>query len=324
MNKSQNNNPAKYHKIPRRLFLSGTGLLSVPFVMKSLFPSEAKANPAGVRTGSLEEETAIPFNELNEVRESFWYEDGKYFIQHTVDTADVEKGVIRARVNGRWQSFMLREMDDAFVDWNFSKRLFMLDVMSGKKSLDMYNDIHNAAVASYGANRGDSDMTLNVAFKGTGWVPKREFIKDKINEYYSQNNASMMKKMSILKNNYNNKDLWQRNIFGSLELYTTQAYETHTFLNFMNNPIATLCFLDMNSYELRAIPYLIHPENPNLSEYEKDVLTWINYAHDFFHGGGEPLYASRIAVIYHMIEEFDNSPWGQTETAGGHRLVPRM
>ena len=185
-------------------------------------------------------------------RESWWREDGRYFVQDNVDTSAAKRGIIRARVDGRWQDYRLRELNEDFLDWNFGKRMTMLDAMMTGQ-LDMYNDIHNAAVASYGARRGDSRFSLNVAYKGTGWVPKPEYIDAMTEEYWMFKDADMGNKLSIIRNNYRDRDRWRTDIIGSLELYTSQQFETHTFRNQMANPISVICFHDMISYEVRCV-----------------------------------------------------------------------
>ncbi len=255
-------------------------------------------------------------------RESWWRDGGAYFVQPTVDTRGAADGLLRARLDGRWQDLRLRELNEDFVDWNFSKRATMLDAMMTGQ-LDMYNDIHNAAVASYGARRGDSRFSLNVAYKGTGWVPKPEYIDAMTEEYWMFKDADMGNKLSIIRNNYRDRDRWRTDIIGSLELYTSQQFETHTFRNQMANPISVICFHDMISYEVRCVSQLLHPNDPNLTEEERQIHRWVNYAHDFFHGGGQ-IFDDRIGVIYWVVEQFDNSPMGQTNTAGGYRVVPPM
>jgi hypothetical protein len=51
---------------------------------------------------------------------------------------------------------------------------------------------------------------------------------------------------------------------------------THTFYNLMKNPVATLCFQGtvniFTSFELRCIAKIVHPQDPNLSEEEKDII----------------------------------------------------
>ena len=154
-------------------------------------------------------------------------------------------------------------------------------------------------------------------------MPKPEYIEEMTQVYWDNRAASMATKLGIIENNYENSDRWRRDLIGSLELYTTKAYETHSFLNQMANPLSVICFHDMISFEVRCIAQLLHPNDPNLTEEERAIHLWINYAHDFFHGQGQ-IYDDRIAVIYWVIEMFDNSPWGQTETAGGKRVVPPM
>lgn len=262
---------------------------------------------------------------LGATRESYWRNDGEYFVQENVDTSQIDSGYISARVDGEWREYVLRELDDEFFDFNIGMRMRMLEVMTGQKQYTIYNDAHNAAVGTYGSNRGDSRFSVNVAFKGMGWVPTKDKIEERTALYAEKYKSSMMTKMQTLAQGYATDGLWNRKIQGSLELYTTQSNETHTFLNQMVNPVSTICFLGDRSYELRAIARLMHPKDPNLSEYEQKLVTWINYAHDFFHGGPDPskLTVHNIGVAYFVVEEFDNSPFGQTPTAGGQKRVPK-
>jgi hypothetical protein len=263
---------------------------------------------------------------LGAAREAYWHSGGAYFLQKNVDTTKVDKGIIRARVDGSWQEFVIRECDDAFFKFNIDMRTRMMDVMAGGKALTMYNDAHNAAVGTYGGNRGDSRFHVNVAFKGMGWLPKPSLIDARIKDLEANYTASMMKKMQLLYAGYQDSAKWDRRLQVSLELYTTVDNETHSFLNQMVNPVSTICFLGDESYEFRTIARLLHHRDPTLTSYEKQVLRYINYAHDFFHGGPDKnkLIIHNIAVIYYIVEEFDNSPFGKTSTAGGKKRVPMV
>jgi len=256
-------------------------------------------------------------------RDSVWRQDGRYFVQDTVDTTDLAQGVIRARVDGVWRGFRVRELNDDFLDWNMIKRIEMMDNMMGG-NFDIYNDAHNAAVGTYGALRGDSALSINVAYKGMGWVPRADLIEERSQLYHDHAGDSTYSKMQTLKDGYHDRDLWRRDMLGSLELYTTINYETHTFLNQVANPVSSICFLDSSpSFKVQTIARLMHYRDPNLTEEEQKIVTWINYAHEFFHGS-PPLTVGFSAVAYYVVEQFDNSPWGTTDDAGGHRVVPRM
>jgi hypothetical protein len=90
----------------------------------------------------------------------------------------------------------------------------------------------------------------------------------------------------------------------SLELFTSPDFHTHTFLNMMANPIASASFLAFPTFEIRAIPQLLHPKNPGLSKYERDLIAYTNAIHDFIHSGGDV----RMTCVYHVIELFDDTP----------------
>jgi len=296
------------------LLAGGAATLAVPLLTGRVASAD----------GSDEYDELKTIQKLGATRESYWDPGGKYFTQKNVDTSKVDKGIIRARVDGSWQDFVVRQIDDAFFNHNIAMRIRMLEVMTGSKQYDIYNDAHNAAVGTYGSNRGDSRFHVNVAFKGMGWIPLASGIDARTKELEDNYTASMMTKMQILYAGYQDPSMWDRRLLGSLELYTTRDNETHTFLNQMINPVATLCTLGDESYEFRTVARLMHPDDPKLTDYEKKLVKYINFAHDFFHGGPNPtkLIVHNLAVAYYIVEEFDNSPFGATETAGGKKRVP--
>ena len=323
--------------ISRRSLIKAGGAAGAAGLACSLLTGTAAADNGPGQPGGPYTTNFQAVKDTGAARESFWKEGGKYFVQKNVDVTKVDQGIIRARVDGEWHTFAIRELDDAFLDFNMGMRQRMMNYMAGQGSLGIYNDAHNAAVASYGGNRGDSRFTLNVAFKGMGWVPKKDKIAARIKKYQDNYTAGMMDKMKILYAGYSDKTIWDRTIQGSLELYTSQSNETHTFLNQMINPVSNCCFIGDTvdtstmppktanvSYELRVVARLIHHLDPNLTEHEKLVVQYINYAHDFFHGGPDKtkLTVHNIGVIYYVVEEFDNSPFGMTDTAGGMKRVP--
>jgi hypothetical protein len=285
---------------------------------------------ASADTGSEEDDPFKSIQALNSTRETYWDPTGKFFTQQNVKMDKVDQGIIGARIDGEWHDFIIRELDDAFFDSNIAMRNRMFEVMTGAKQYTIYNDAHNAAVGTYGGNRGDSRFHVNVAFKGMGWVPRKDKLASRIAELETNYTASMMTKVQVLFGGYQDATLWDRRLQGSLELYTTREYETHTFLNQMVNPVSTICFIGEDeeghilSYEFRTVTRLMHYNDPNLTDYEKNLVKYINFAHDFFHGGPDPskLIVHNIGVAYFIVEEFDNSPWGATATAGGKKVVP--
>ena len=87
----------------------------------------------------------------------------------------------------------------------------------------------------------------------------------------------------------------------------------------MQNPVSTVVFLDIPSYELRTIAQLLHPKDPGLNDYEKKIVTYINTIHTYMHSHFKEIVP---AVIYHIIEAFDNSPSGSPgKTRRGMRIV---
>ncbi len=246
----------------------------------------------------------------------FW--KGDYFHQKTVDTSRVRSGLIRAKVGGKWREYELKELNDAFMSWNTKDRLANLETMKGGKMPD-WSGAHNAAVATFGKNRGDSLFTLNNAIKGTGLCPKEERLPELIDRLKSTQNNDYPEKFAVLESLYQDDSLWDRKKLISLELYVNPDFETHTFLNQMENPVSTIVYLDIPSYEIRTIARLLHPADPDLDPYEKNMVSYINTIHSYMHSHFTDIVP---AVLYHVIEVFDNSPAGRGgEGKRGERIL---
>ncbi len=235
-----------------------------------------------------------------------------YFIQNNVK---VEKEKIKAKINGKWKIFSPKELPEEFLKWNFEKRIKDIEGIKKGKFPSLAGP-HNAAVATYGAGRNDTQFTLNNAIKGTGFVPKENRIEEIINKMQNTINSPMPEKLAFLKELYKKgREIFDLKKQVSLELYTTKNFETHTFLNIMENPVATIVYLDIPSYELRTIVRIIHPEDHSASWYEKKILKYTNLVHSYFHGKFPRLFP---VLIFHVIEVFDNSPGDKR----GIRIVP--
>ena len=253
----------------------------------------------------------------------FW-KDG-YFRQTNVITPESGENTIRARVDGKWQEYTLQKFPEPFMKWNTERRKETIEVIKemlaakGKpsKGPDLAGP-HNGIVASYGYERKDSKFKLNNAVKGMGFLPKREKLKELIKLLNDTDDAPFPEKMKNLIFFYENVDsLFDLDKQVSLELYSTPKFETQTFLNQMTEPISTIVFLDIPSYKLKTIVRLLHSDDPNLTEYEKNVVRYINDIHSYFHGKFPRDY---IAVIYYVVEIYDNSPGSMD--AMGRRIVP--
>ncbi len=252
--------------------------------------------------------------------EADWWK-GKTFHQDNVKVDNIDKGLISAKIDGTWQEFRIRQFSEDFVDWNFSSRLEKLDevteMLEGEGARPGYAGPHNGIVATYGARRKDSQFSLNNAVKGMGFVPIKEKLKDTIKFLQDTIEKPMPEKIGILKKNYEQRELFDKSCQVSLELYAVPDFETHTFLNQMENPLSTIVFLDIPSFEIRCIARLIHPDDPQITEYERDVLNYTNLVHSYFHGKFEKIF---ITTIYYVIEEFDNTPGKKR----GIRTVPLL
>lgn len=269
--------------LPRRAFLKMAGL-SVPL---------------GAMLAKIPQALAGPWEQG---RKNYWREG--IFSQDNVDMSKINQGIIRASINNRWEEYRMVELNEAFMEWNLKARLEYLKIIA-EGHMPSLAGPHAAAVATHGGGRRDSRFTLNNAIKGMGFVPKAERIQELTEKFKRTMNADMEERLEILQDNYRQGELWDRTKQVSLELYARSDFETHTFLNLMANPVATIVFTDMPSYELRAIARIIHPQDPNVPQGERDLLEYSNLAHGYFHGGAERRYS---LLCFHIIEQFDNSP----------------
>ncbi|MFO8070531.1 MAG: hypothetical protein R6V85_01535 [Polyangia bacterium] len=261
-----------------------------------------------------------------EPRPEQWWVEGRWVSHEAVLTDRLDQGVIRARAGGEWRDFEIAALPDRFVEWSLRERVRRLEKLAevGFDPRDL-DGPHNACVATWGGWRRDSAISLNTAYKGMGFVPRDELLDEALAELESAHadierragrdfRASMRLKTVHLAELYHSTELWDRTKQASLELFTTPRWATHTFLNMMANPVASASFLAYPTFELRAVPQLLHTRDPGLSERERGLTRWVNAIHDFVHGGS----GDRIACVYHVIEVFDDTP---NQRGRGRRIV---
>lgn len=241
-----------------------------------------------------------------------------WFHQDNIDVSKLKEGTIRAKIDGQWQEMKVVNLPEDFLKWNFEFRLGDLGKIK-KGEMPSVSGPHDGMVASHGMKRKDSEFDINNAVKGVGWLPKPEKMPEMIAMLKRTWNDSMEQKLATLESLYRHgSEMLDRTKQVSLELYATPGFETHTFLNQMVDPGVAIVFLDLpKSYELRCVAQMLHPDDPGLSEYEKQVVEYINLIHDYFHGSAP---RQAIAVIYHVVQVFDNSP-GMMK---GKRVVPLL
>ncbi|MEO0074960.1 MAG: hypothetical protein ABIK31_02490 [candidate division WOR-3 bacterium] len=247
---------------------------------------------------------------------NFWHKDG-YCKQTNIDLSKIDQKIIRAKIEGKWQDFKIQELPDAFMEWSIKHRLETLKRIKTGGMPELAGS-HNGMVASHGLRRSDASFSINNAVKGMGFLPKPDKIEQILSQLKATFDAPLEQKLAYLESLYqNSNEIFDRTKQTSLELYATPEFETHTFLNQMTDPGVAIVFLDFPSFELRAITQLVHPQDPSLSQYEKNVVDYINTIHDYFHA---PSPRASIAVIYHIIEVFDNTPG----KARGKRITPPL
>ncbi len=252
--------------------------------------------------------------------EEFW--TNGTFRQDTVDASGEAEGVIRALIDGSWQDFSTIQLPQPFMDWNLAGRLEVLENISMMFSGDggsppSLAGPHNAAMATWGGSRADSRLEINNAFKGMGLCPGRWVIKDLLAEMEELMSGGMGPRLAYLIDLYSDAAKFDLTKMISLELYSTQEFETHTFLNLMERPTTSLVFLDNKSYEVRGIGQLVAPGDTEAGDYANDIVKYTNMAHTLFHGEFPRLYPG---ILVHVTAVFDNTPG----TGRGVRIAPPL
>jgi hypothetical protein len=289
--------------------------------------SSASIGAIGVFATGCDTRENVPNNQhgdtqIIETRPSSWWRENKFITHETVDTGKLDRGVIRAYVDGSWQEFKVIDLPEDFVNWSLKARMARLGRILRFGGIDPRDlaGSHNACVATYGGPSRDSAISLNTAYKGMGFAVHAGRIEEtthKINEERIRierddagNPAKQMQaKVRFLAKFYRDISSFDRTKQVSLELFTSPDFHTHTFLNMMVNPIASASFLAFPTFEIRAVPQLLHPDDPSLSRHEKHLIAYTNAIHDFIHSGS----SDRITCVYHVIELFDDTPNDQSK-----------
>jgi hypothetical protein len=251
-----------------------------------------------------------------------WWTNGA-FRQGCIDVSREAEGIVRGKVDGEWREFATASLPDTFMRWNLEARLQVLDSIAemmrgGEGSGPSLAGPHSAAMATYGGSRRDSGFTVNNAYKGMGLCPVRDRIGGFIQTMQDTvGSASMPERLDVLRNLYSDQSNFDLTKMVSLELYSTPDFETHTFLNLMENPSTSLVFLDTTSFEVRGLCELVDPTDTSAPQYARDILTYTNLAHSYFHGEFPRLFP---AILVHITEVFDNSPGSGL----GVRVVPPL
>jgi hypothetical protein len=294
-----------------------------------------------------------------------WHTDANgnlYFVPINLKTDKVDQSKVKAKVDDEWKTYPVREFDDEFHTWWIDEKNWYYDQLIAffegqSDEMNIPNGgHHHPMLCTYGvkkSGRGDSEFHLNCSPKGFALLPKPEniqYIEDQINAIYNDSNADLpvdvFKKRQEL---YQQKDLWDKTRFATLELYSGRPInatdqgdgagcygfkETHTFANVMDNPMATLTYMalfntdgtqsyfqglpdETPTFEFRGFSWMISYYNPGNTEYEKLIADYINQAHCQYHGGSCDI-ATNIFLI---SEQFNNSP-GDDPYGRGKRTIP--
>jgi len=292
--------------LQRRSFLKwgGLSLLSLPYITKVKLVYGSGSNFTSKR--------------------NYWAtnsEGKKYCIQKTVYDGEVNRGYIWARVDGWWRRFQIRNLEETYWNWHFSEMLKSFEEqLSPEPYVFRAGGPHSPSVASYGnrRGRGDSSFHLNSKIIGLSAVPDQAHIKEMNDTMLSMidESAEYKAKVAWLKG-IHEQDIWRKELQPGIEYFTTPDFETHTFLNLMENPVATLCFQGrydiFTSFEIRCIAQILDPRNPAVTGDLLDIVKFPAILHGFYHNNVPEV----PAVLYWPVEEFDNT----AKDKPGQRLV---
>lgn len=144
---------------------------------------------------------------------------------------------------------------------------------------------------------------LNGAVKGTGFVPKAEYLQETTDAYLAHINQGYREGYSEAGLQLLVKHIWGEDcadrldfsILGSLELA-----RKHSWDNYLANPEVVLCYFQppVASFEVRGI-LEIHRSGP--------YHTFVNAQHDTYHRPAPERWPDRPAYIIHVKEIYDNS-----------------
>lgn len=239
-------------------------------------------------------------------KDGFWKTglQGVYFQQKTVITPEPGAKKIKAFVNGKWQEFPITPTTKEFMQWNTGKRIEQLKALIAGGGRDLGGP-HCGIVATVGLRRPDDLFSLNNAVKGVGLMPKPEKIKEILALLEETSNDPMQDKLATLIKIYSDLNNVDPTLQTSMELYPKKGLmQTKTFLNQMVNPVSSMCYMDVPTYQVKTIARLLHPADPNLTEHEKLMVKYVNTIYGYFHRPGE----DRVVTIYYITELFDSSP----------------
>jgi hypothetical protein len=305
MKTSHSNAATELH---RRNFLKwgGAGLLSLPFITKVRLSHAASPGFSG--------------------NKNYWSEAGgkKYCIHKTVYDGEIGQGYIWARIDGWWRRFQIRNLEETFWTWQHKEMLESFEQQLADTPYEYRaGGPHSPSVATYGnrRGRGDSDFHINNKIIGLQATPKPEKVKElndamlrMIDEKQAyKTKVAWLKEMHV-------QDIWRKDLQTGVEYFTTPEFETHTFLNLMENPVATLCFQGrydiFTSFEVRCVAQIIDPRDPDISEDMRQLAKYPAILHGFYHDNVPEI----PAVLYWPVEEFDNT----VKEKPGRRLVKIM
>ena len=291
-----------------------------------------------------------------------WYispEGKRYCVQNNINTKWVDEGYVLAKVDGWWWVFEIREFDDDFFGWWIEEKMWYYDQLIGYFSGEIeeynipYGGHHHPFLSTYGGkyfNRGDSIFHLNSTPKGFTIIPKDEAtikqLEEDLQAVYDDPNSTLPEDVfKFRREKYQQRDLWNRSTFLTLDLYSGRPIdeddtanfgflETHTVQNILANPMSTIGYMtiyptvggqsyfngqaaEVPTFEFRGLCKLVSPHNPEISSYEKSVSEYVNNAHCGHHGGRCDL----MTNMFYIVEEFNNTP-GYDPFGRGKRVVP--
>ena len=301
--------------------------------------------------------------EISGDHKHLWHTDkdgNLYFIPTNLKTDKIDQNIVKAKVDGEWETYPIREFDDEFHTWWIAEKNWYYDQLIAffEHQTDKMNipngGHHHPMLATYGlkkSGRGDSKFHLNNTPKGFTIIPKPEnmaYIMEQIEAIYNDPNADLpvdiFKKRKEL---YQQKDLWDKKRFATLESFSGRPInandsdgcygfkETHTFSNVMDNPMSTLTYMGIwNTDGTQSYFQGVADVTPT---FEFRGFSWMISYYNPFNNDYEKKIAEYInqghcgyhggpcdiaTNVFLVCEQFNNTPCTYTEGRGKRSVPP--
>ncbi len=192
------------------------------------------------------------------------------------------------------------EYPHRFRKWVFDGRAEIVRKMLDGELLDK-NQLFLGFTRHSPAVITDGPAGLNGSIKGTGFVPKEEFLGDILDKYLTHISSDADETYSQRGLELLWEEVWSKPERFDLGIMATiELAKRHTWDNLRANPKATILFYQppIISYECRA-DVEIHTDG--------DIHRFVNAQHDVYHKPNPDIWAKRPVYLFRIKEITDKS-----------------